>query len=149
MPAPKENISEKLKMNKEIARQKEKLEQQLGYWHVQLAEAMLQVEEAGNAKTEFLFTMSHDIRAPMNAIPGFTNLAPESEDPETQREYLKNIDISSKQLPDLINNIPDLSKIEKKMARCRLNNNQETNPRHFNAEYTPSSSTVPVISCAA
>lgn len=102
--------SEKLELSKKIESQKEELERQ----HEQLEEALLRAEEASSAKTEFLFNMSHDIRTPMNAILGFTGLALESGDPEAQREYLKNIDASSKQLLDLINNILELSKIEKK-----------------------------------
>ena len=102
--------SEKLELSKKIESQKEELERQ----HEQLEEALLRAEEASSAKTEFLFNMSHDIRTPMNAILGFTSLALESESPETQREYLKNIDAASKQLLDLINNILELSRIEKK-----------------------------------
>ena len=48
----------------------------------------------------------------MNAILGFTGFALESSDPKEQKEYLRNIDISSKQLLDLINNILELARIE-------------------------------------
>ena len=100
--------SEKLEMAQKIRCQKEELEKQ----HEQLAVAVERAEAANRAKSEFLFNMSHDIRTPMNAILGLTNLALESDDLEAQREYLKNIDISSKQLLDLINNILELSRIE-------------------------------------
>ncbi len=100
--------SEKLKMSEKIRQQKEELEQQ----HKQLEIAVERAEKASRAKSEFLFNMSHDIRTPMNAILGFTNLALESCDLETQRMYLENIDVSSKQLLDLINNILELSRIE-------------------------------------
>ena len=100
--------SEKLKLNEQIQQQKEALERQ----HLQLEEALEQAESASKAKSEFLFNMSHDIRTPMNAILGFTRLALESGDPETQRAYLQDIDISSKQMLSLINNILELSKIE-------------------------------------
>lgn len=100
--------SERLELSKKIEIQKEELEQQ----HQQLEAAVKRAESASKAKSEFLFNMSHDIRTPMNAILGFTNLALESDDPEAQRKYLKNIDISSKQLLDLINNILELSKIQ-------------------------------------
>lgn len=101
--------SEKLEMSEKIKSQKEELERQ----HEQLEAAVEQAEAASKAKSEFLFNMSHDIRTPMNAIIGFTNLALESSDPKEQREYLENINISSKQLLDLISNILELSKIEK------------------------------------
>ncbi len=100
--------SEKLELSEKIQSQKEELERQ----HQQLETALEQAQEASRAKSEFLFNMSHDIRTPMNAIIGFTDLALENEDPRTQKEYLKNIDISSKQLLDLINNILELSRIE-------------------------------------
>lgn len=100
--------SEKLEMSEKIRSQKEELERQ----HEELEIAVEQAQAANKAKSEFLFNMSHDIRTPMNAILGFTNLALESSDPQIQKEYLKNIDISSKQLMDLLNNILELSRIE-------------------------------------
>ena len=100
--------SEKLELSEKIKAQKEELERQ----HDQLEVAAARAEEANKAKSEFLFNMSHDIRTPMNAILGFTSLALESGDLETQKAYLKNIDISSRQLLDLINNILELSRIE-------------------------------------
>lgn len=100
--------SMELELTEKIRSQNEELERQ----HEQLEIVVARAEAANQAKSEFLFNMSHDIRTPMNAILGFTNLALESDDPKTQREYLKNIDISSKQLLDLINNILELSRIE-------------------------------------
>lgn len=107
--------SEKLEMGEQIKNQKEELERQkleLECQHEQLEVAVARAEAANKAKSEFLFNMSHDLRTPMNAVLGFTNFALETSNPETQREYLKKIDISSKQLLDLINNILELSKIE-------------------------------------
>ncbi len=74
--------------------------------------AVEKAEAANEAKSEFLFNMSHDLRTPMNAIMGFTDLALKSGDCEAQRGYLKNIEVSSKQLLDIIDNILELSKIE-------------------------------------
>ncbi len=100
--------SEKLELSEKVKRQKEELERQ----HQQLEIAVARAETANKAKSEFLFNMSHDIRTPMNAILGFTNFALETEDPAKQKEYLKKIDASSKQLLDLINNILELARIE-------------------------------------
>lgn len=69
-------------------------------------------ESAAQAKTEFLSRMSHDIRTPMNAIIGLTHLASDEENLTVVREYLRNIETSSKFLLGLINDILDMSKIE-------------------------------------
>jgi len=95
-------------LSQKIEAQNKELERQ----HEQLEVAVRRAETASRAKSEFLFNMSHDIRTPMNAILGFTGLALESGDAESQGEYLKNIDISSRRLLDLINNILKLSGIE-------------------------------------
>ena len=109
--------SEKLELSEQIKSQKEELERQ----REQLEMAVERSEAANRAKSEFLFNMSHDIRTPMNAIIGFTKLALESGEPEMQREYLRNIDISSKQLLDLINNILELSRIENRKIMIEEN----------------------------
>jgi len=68
--------------------------------------------ESSLAKSQFLFNMSHDIRTPMNAIIGYTNLAlKEPASPEVH-EYLKKIDTSSQHLLSLINDILEMSRIE-------------------------------------
>lgn len=100
--------SEQLELSERIKSQNEELERQ----QETLEAALEQAEAASRAKSEFLFNMSHDIRTPMNAILGFTNLALESGDPAAQREYLENIDVSSKQLLALIDNILELARIE-------------------------------------
>ena len=100
--------TEKLEMSEQIRLQKEELERQ----HEALELAAERAQAANKAKSAFLFNMSHDIRTPMNAILGFTGLALESSDAETQRAYLENIDISSRQLCELIDNILELSQIE-------------------------------------
>ena len=64
--------------------------------------------------------MSHDIRTPMNVIMGLANLMEhEVESPEKMREYIKKIQISSKHLLGLINDVLDMSKIES--GETRLN----------------------------
>lgn len=95
------DIDEQKKMSEQLLRQT-----------AELQEALAQAQYANRAKTFFLNNISHDIRTPMNAIIGFTNLALESNDADIQREYLNNISVSSKHLLDLINNILELSKIE-------------------------------------
>ena len=73
-----------------------------------------QVAEARTkARNDFLANMSHDIRTPMNAIVGYTNIAKDHIDkPETVTNALEKIGSSSHFLLSLINDILDISKIE-------------------------------------
>ncbi len=68
--------------------------------------------ESSLAKSQFLFNMSHDIRTPMNAIIGYTNLARRETDLAAVRGYLDKIDNSSQHLLALINDILEMSRIE-------------------------------------
>ena len=68
--------------------------------------------EGSLAKSQFLFNMSHDIRTPMNAIIGYTNLALQEPSSPVLRDYLEKIDLSSQQLLALINDILEMSRIE-------------------------------------
>lgn len=75
--------------------------------------ALKKAETASRAKTSFLFNMSHDIRTPMNAIMGFTNMAIKNlDDKEKVVDCLQKTQISSEHLLSLINDILDLSRIE-------------------------------------
>ncbi|MDD2980229.1 MAG: response regulator [Hespellia sp.] len=78
----------------------------------ELEQALISAKQANLAKSDFLARMSHDIRTPMNAIIGMTELARDENDSPKREEYLKNIDSSSHFLLGLINDILDLSKIE-------------------------------------
>ncbi|MCI8408216.1 MAG: response regulator [Lachnospiraceae bacterium] len=78
-----------------------------------LEEALLQANKANRAKSVFLSNMSHDIRTPMNAIVGFTNLAIDHIDRKEEVEgYLGKIQTSGKHLLNLINDVLDMSRIE-------------------------------------
>ena len=72
-----------------------------------------EAESANKAKTDFLSTMSHDIRTPMNAIIGLTTIAEKNlGDQEAVRENLRKISLASNHLLTLINDILDISKVE-------------------------------------
>lgn len=87
----------------------EKLEEQ----HRLLEEALDKAQRASHAKTAFLNNMSHDIRTPMNAIIGFTNLASSHlNDQEVVQDYLNKIKAASDHLLSLINDVLDMSRIE-------------------------------------
>ena len=68
--------------------------------------------EGSLAKSQFLFNMSHDIRTPMNAIIGYTNLARQEATTPKVGEYLAKIDNSSQHLLALLNDILEMSRIE-------------------------------------
>ena len=68
--------------------------------------------ESSLAKSRFLFNMSHDIRTPMNAIIGYTNLARKETEPAKIREFLDKIDGASQHLLALVNDILEMSRIE-------------------------------------
>ena len=73
----------------------------------------LRAEERSKAKSAFLANMSHDIRTPMNAIIGYTNLARREGTGEAEmREYLNKIDSSGHHLLALINDVLEMSRIE-------------------------------------
>ena len=90
-----------------------------------LQNALDLAQEANRAKTDFLSAMSHDIRTPMNAIIGMTDLALDDLDNRQHlSEYLDIIKSSSSHLLTLINDILDMSRIEKgklKLARTSFN----------------------------
>ncbi|MCQ2597542.1 MAG: ATP-binding protein [Treponema sp.] len=78
-----------------------------------LKNALEQANIASKAKTDFLARMSHDIRTPLNGIMGMTQLAMEETDVDLIHEYLEKIDTSSHFLLGLLNDILDMSRIEK------------------------------------
>ena len=79
----------------------------------QLRAAAEAADRANQAKTDFLSTMSHDIRTPMNAIIGLTTIAGKNvEDATAVRENLRKINLASNHLLTLINDILDISKVE-------------------------------------
>lgn len=78
-----------------------------------LEDAYKTASVASSAKTNFLSTMSHDIRTPINAIMGMTAIAQAyHSSPEKVCDCLKKINVSSRHLLSLINEVLDMSKIE-------------------------------------
>ncbi len=80
----------------------------------ELQTAMREAERANQAKTEFLSHMSHDIRTPINGIMGMLNIAEKNpRDMERQEDCRKKIKTSAEHLLSLINDVLDISKLEK------------------------------------
>ena len=81
--------------------------------NAELLEAKDAAEASSRAKSAFLFNMSHDIRTPMNAILGFTELLKKyQDDPEKRRNYIGKIESSGNFLFSLINNVLEMARIE-------------------------------------
>ncbi len=80
---------------------------------IELEDARKEAIYANNAKSEFLSNMSHDIRTPMNAIVGMTEIAIKNKNDALRvDDCLHKIKLSSKHLLGLINDVLDMSKIE-------------------------------------
>ncbi len=78
-----------------------------------LENALRQARNADSAKSTFLSNMSHDIRTPMNAIVGFTEIAQAHlDDPEKLQDSLRKIRTASSHLLHLVGNVLDFSRIE-------------------------------------
>ena len=83
-----------------------------------LEDALDQAQHANKAKSIFLSNMSHDIRTPMNAIIGYTEIAQvHVDDVKKVDECLEKIMTASKHLLDLLNNVLDMSRIESGRSR--------------------------------
>ena len=78
----------------------------------ELNQLRMVAESANAAKSTFLNNMSHDIRTPMNAIIGFTNIAMKHSPPPEIKSCLDKISESSEHLLALINDVLDISRIE-------------------------------------
>lgn len=88
-----------------------------------LNKAREEANRASKAKSEFLSSMSHDIRTPMNAIIGMSEIALKNlQDVVKVEDCLKKVKLSSKHLLGLINDVLDMSKIES--GKMTLNTNQ-------------------------
>lgn len=96
----------------------EHVEQEHAKIQSDLEEALRREKRANMAKSDFLSRMSHDIRTPMNAIAGMTEIAAAHLDnPVRMKDCLRKISLSSQHLLSLINDVLDMSKIESgKMA---------------------------------
>ena len=82
----------------------------------QIEDALDRAENANRAKTTFLANMSHDIRTPINGIMGMVTLAKKEPMSDTLAQYLNKIDIASRHLLSLVNDVLDVSRIERGKA---------------------------------
>ena len=97
----------------QLAEERLQYAQKMQAQNMQLEKSMAAEKQANMAKRQFLFNMSHDIRTPMNAILGFTDLAEQNLSDKTRlADYLKKIHCAGDNLLSLINNVLEMSRIE-------------------------------------
>ena len=90
-------------------------------YEAELEKSAEQAKNANEAKTRFLFNMSHDIRTPMNAIVGFSGLLEKNlQDERKAKEYLEKIQSSSNLLLRIINQVLEMARIESGTAVLQL-----------------------------
>ncbi|MCR4612231.1 MAG: response regulator [Lachnospiraceae bacterium] len=93
-------------INKEVA--------EMHKYQKQLSDAMYNAEKANNAKSTFLFNVSHDIRTPLNVIKGFSDIALKNmNDASRVLDCICKIENASKHLLNLVNDVLDMSNIER------------------------------------
>ncbi|MDH5631554.1 MAG: HAMP domain-containing histidine kinase [Gammaproteobacteria bacterium] len=82
-----------------------------------------EVETASNAKSDFLSRMSHELRTPLNAIMGFAQLLAVDADQlsDVHEDYVKEINVASTHLLNLINEVLDMARIESGRLELNLN----------------------------
>ncbi len=98
---------------RELARNREQLEDIVEQRTAQLRQAVTAAKAANEAKSRFLATMSHELRTPMNGVLGMAQLLLSGpKDPAHTQDYARTILQSGQSLLNLLNDILDLSKIE-------------------------------------
>ena len=105
------DVSERHRMDAELARYRFHLEELVAERTEELAHSRDLAQSAARAKSEFLANMSHEIRTPMNAVLGLSHLIRRGSSPQ-QRQWLDQLDGAAQHLLTLLNDILDFSKIE-------------------------------------
>lgn len=106
------------KLYSELQQQKSTLEQQIIDRTQALRDTLIAAQSANRTKSEFLATMSHELRSPLTTIIGMASTLLRSQDthykltPQKQQDYLQTIQERGEHLLALINDILDLSEVE-------------------------------------
>ncbi len=113
--ALKEDITERKRVEAELARERSHLEETVRHRTEDLRESLRRLEEANQAKSQFLSSISHELRTPLNAILGFTELLREQffgPLNEKQLNYVHQVENSGRHLLALINDLLDLTRVD-------------------------------------
>jgi len=106
------DISERKRVQDEILKMNEALEERVEERTKELQDARQEAERLSNVKGNFLANMSHEIRTPMNAILGLAYLLEKANLNPNELDLVKKIRIAGRSLLGIINDILDFSKIE-------------------------------------
>lgn len=93
----------------------------------------LRADQASEAKSQFLSSMSHDMRTPLNGVISFTDFALKADSKEKKQEYIEKTRRSAKILMSLINDTLEVSRIEsgEDGTASGMDGLQGTHQRHF------------------
>ena len=106
------NLLERERLRKEVEEHRDHLEELVQARTVALSIAREAAEDASRAKTIFLSNISHELRTPMTAIMGMTELALLRATDPKQADHLETVERAAAQLLALINNIVDIAALE-------------------------------------
>lgn len=120
-PKSEEYVGDELKLLSIISNElsigmsRKRLMDEITIKNIELENEKKRTDDANETLKRFLATFSHELRAPLNAIVGFSEILTteiQSLPREKVSDFMKNINVSGKHLQQLINDILDLSKIE-------------------------------------
>lgn len=117
------DVTTRAEDERELARYRQSLEEQVEAHTTELRSAMAELEAATRAKDDFLTSMSHELRTPLNSVIGFAHLlGQELPGPinDEQRKQIAMIERSGKHLLNLVNDVLDLAKIESGEIQVRV-----------------------------
>ena len=90
------------------------------YGHIMVLQDITYLKELDVAKSNFVATVSHDLRAPLNSISGFaTNLGLVGTLNEQQAEFVERIVQSSQRMMDLVSALLDLARVDSRLEQVR------------------------------
>lgn len=110
------------RQTKEVVRRLQQQELALTRLNRNLEHANLELDRANRLKSEFLANTSHELRTPLNSIIGFLRLVLDGfcDNPEEEREFLRNAYDSARNLLNLINDLLDSARIEAGKMEVKL-----------------------------